>query len=64
METYQTTCAAEAAFVQFLRTCLYGSAVLCVAILLRESPFVSKPAVTYGTGADARCAPKHRARGG
>ena len=57
METYQHDFARlKQAFVQFLQNLpFYGSAVLCVDDPhVREIlPFVSKPAVTYGTGADA-----------
>ena len=52
METYQHDFARlKQAFIQFLQNLpFYGSAVLCVREIL---PFVSKPAVTYGTGAEA-----------
>jgi UDP-N-acetylmuramate--alanine ligase len=57
METYQHDFARlKQAFVQFLQNLpFYGSAVLCTDDpYVREIlPFVSKPAVTYGTGADA-----------
>src|SRR5258707_449588 len=57
METYQHDFARlKQAFVQFLQNLpFYGSAVLCVDDpYVREIlPFVSKPAVTYGTGAGA-----------
>jgi UDP-N-acetylmuramate--alanine ligase len=57
METYQHDFARlKQAFVQFLQNLpFYGSAVLCVDDPhVREIlPFVSKPAVTYGTGAGA-----------
>ena len=57
METYQHDFARlKQAFVQFLQNLpFYGSAVLCVDDpYVREIlPFVSKPAVTYGTGAEA-----------
>ena len=57
METYQHDFARlKQAFVQFLQNLpFYGSAVLCVDDpYVREIlPFVSKPVVTYGTGAQA-----------
>ena len=57
METYQHDFARlKQAFVQFLQNLpFYGSAVLCVDDpYVREIlPFVSKPAVTYGTRAEA-----------
>ncbi len=57
METYQHDFARlKQAFIQFLQNLpFYGSAVLCVDDpYVREIlPFVSKPAVTYGTGAEA-----------
>jgi len=57
METYQHDFARlKQAFIQFLQNLpFYGSAVLCVDDpYVREIlPFVSKPVVTYGTGADA-----------
>jgi UDP-N-acetylmuramate--alanine ligase len=57
METYQHDFARlKQAFVQFLQNLpFYGSAVLCADDpYVREIlPFVSKPAVTYGTAADA-----------
>src|SRR5438477_10746785 len=57
MDTYQHDFARlRQAFVQFLQNLpFYGSAVLCVDDLhVREIlPFVSKPVLTYGTGADA-----------
>ena len=57
METYQHDFARlKQAFVQFLQNLpFYGSAVLCVDDpCVREIlPFVSKPAVTYGTRAEA-----------
>jgi len=57
METYQHDFARlKQAFVQFLQNLpFYGSAVLCTDDpYVREIlPFVSKPVVTYGTGAEA-----------
>ena len=57
METYQHDFARlKQAFVQFLQNLpFYGSAVLCADDpYVREIlPFVSKPVVTYGTGAEA-----------
>jgi UDP-N-acetylmuramate--alanine ligase len=57
METYQHDFARlKQAFMQFLQNLpFYGSAVLCVDDpYVREIlPFVSKPAVTYGTGSEA-----------
>jgi UDP-N-acetylmuramate--alanine ligase len=57
METYQHDFARlKQAFVQFLQNLpFYGSAVLCTDDPhVREIlPFVSKPVVTYGTGAEA-----------
>ena len=57
METYQHDFARlKQAFIQFLQNLpFYGSAVLCVddAHVREILPFVSKPAVTYGTAADA-----------
>ena len=57
METYQHDFARlKQAFIQFLQNLpFYGSAVLCVddAHVREILPFVSKPAVTYGTAGDA-----------
>jgi UDP-N-acetylmuramate--alanine ligase len=57
MDTYQHDFARlRQAFVQFLQNLpFYGAAVLCADDLhVREIlPFVSKPVLTYGTGADA-----------
>jgi UDP-N-acetylmuramate--alanine ligase len=57
MDTYQHDFARlRQAFVQFLQNLpFYGAAVLCADDLhVREIlPFVSKPVITYGTGADA-----------
>jgi UDP-N-acetylmuramate--alanine ligase len=57
METYQHDFAKlKAAFVQFLQNLpFYGTAVLCAddAYVREIMPFVSKPIVTYGFGADA-----------
>ncbi len=57
METYQHDFARlRQAFVQFLQNLpFYGAAVLCADdVHVREIlPFVSKPVLTYGTGADA-----------
>ena len=57
METYQHDFARlKQAFVQFLQNLpFYGSAVLCTddANVREIQPFISKPVVTYGFGADA-----------
>jgi UDP-N-acetylmuramate--alanine ligase len=57
METYQHDFARlKQAFVQFLQNLpFYGSAILCAddAHVREILPFVSKPVVTYGFGADA-----------
>jgi UDP-N-acetylmuramate--alanine ligase len=57
MDTYQHDFARlRQAFVQFLQNLpFYGAAVLCADdVHVREIlPFVSKPVLTYGTGADA-----------
>jgi UDP-N-acetylmuramate--alanine ligase len=57
METYQHDFARlRQAFVQFLQNLpFYGTAVLCAddAHVREILPFVSKPVLTYGTGADA-----------